>query len=125
MNCAFAKVVLLACSAWILVSCRTNPYTGRSQLILLDRETELALGAQAYEEYLGRERNVTLDPRYVAPVRRVTERLAYHIEQGWDDIKPPRFNWKVTVIDKPGTANGRCDARDRIRAISQPERILS
>lgn len=91
----------------LLVGCTTNPYTGRSQLLLIDRDTEMKMGLQAYEEMIGKE-NVTFDPGYLGPVEQVTHRLAEMMERGWGDIPPPRYNWDVRVIDNPKVMNAWC-----------------
>lgn len=102
------RPIALVAGALIAVSCQTNPYTGRSQLMLLDRDQELQLGAQAYQEALAAEPQLTRDPAYAGVVERVAGRLAEEIEKGWDDIRPPRFTWEFSVIDKPGVANAWC-----------------
>ncbi|MBI2933496.1 MAG: M48 family metallopeptidase [Planctomycetes bacterium] len=87
-------------------SCQINPYTGRSQLMLLDRQTELALGSQAYQEQLAQEESkITYDPVYLEPVQRIAQRLSRQMESGWGEIPPPGFQWEVHVIDDPKTAN--------------------
>jgi predicted Zn-dependent protease len=100
----WACVVLL----FVPLSCSTNPYTGRKQLMLLDRESELQLGAQAYQEALAAEPRLTKDPVYFAVVDRVAKRLAAEVEKGWGDIEPPGYAWEVQVIDNPKVANAWC-----------------
>lgn len=100
----WAVLVLL----FIPIACSTNPYTGRKQLMLLDRESELALGAQAYQEALAAEPRLTRDPQYFGVVDRVAKRLAGEMEKGWGDIKAPGYSWEVEVIDKPDVANAWC-----------------
>lgn len=91
----------------VVTGCQTNPYTGRSQLIMIDRDTEIRMGVQAYQEMLGSE-NVTYDPTYLEPVQRAAMRMAAIIEQGWDQIPPPRYDWEVKVVDDPKTLNAWC-----------------
>src|SRR5688572_792799 len=91
------------------VACSTNPYTGRKQLMLLDRESELQLGAQAYQEALAQEPRLTKDPIYFTVVDRVAKRLSAELEKGWGEkVKPPRYDWEVQVIDNPDVANAWC-----------------
>jgi predicted Zn-dependent protease len=90
------------------IACSTNPYTGRKQLMLLDRESELQLGAQAYQEALAAEPRLTKDPIYFNTVSRVAKRLATEIEKGWEGIEPPGYEWDVQVIDNPKVANAWC-----------------
>ena len=105
------KPIRWVCAVVLLlvpIACSTNPYTGRKQLMLLDRDSELQLGAQAYQEALATEERLTRDPAYFAVVDRVAKRLSTEIEKGWGDIKPPGYTWEVQVIDNPKVANAWC-----------------
>jgi Zn-dependent protease with chaperone function len=92
----------------VALSCVTNPYTGREQLILVSEEQELALGSQAYQEALAGETRLTDDPEYAERVGRVAERLARVTEEGQDGIAPPGFDWEFHVVDDPAHANAWC-----------------
>lgn len=98
-----AALVALAPAA----GCTTNP-AGRSQLSLLDRGTEDALGQQAYQEQLAQEERVTADPAYHGPVERIARRLAAVVEKGFDSVEPPGFQWEFVTVDDANTVNAWC-----------------
>lgn len=96
--CCSRREVLLA-AAWgaaLASGCATVPETGRSQLLLFPDSQMTALGLQAYEEILKKEK-VSTDPEANALVRRVGERIA--VASGKD------YEWRFTVIDAPKTIN--------------------
>jgi hypothetical protein len=70
--------LLGACLAVALVSggCQTNPYTGRSQLLMMPPSQDMQLGLQAYRQMLTDLRiQKSTDPRETAPVQRVAARV--------------------------------------------------
>jgi predicted Zn-dependent protease len=59
-----------------LVGCETNPYTGRSQLLMTSVGQEMQMGAQAYDQIKSDPKmKPSQDPREVEPVRRVAARI--------------------------------------------------
>ena len=68
------------------------PMTGRSQLIDISREQEMALGIQSYEQILS-ESNVLRSGQAVDLVREIGYRLAKVIDED------PGFEWEFNVID--------------------------
>jgi predicted Zn-dependent protease len=88
---------ILGGTTLLLCGCATAPITGRSQLMLVSVEQETALGVQAYREMLQKE-PVTDDPRYTAPVLRITERLE-------EAANRPDLRWEVSVIEEDKTVN--------------------
>jgi len=84
----------------ILSSCATVPFTQRKQLILIDPQTELALGLEVREEIL-KKAKICKDPRIVNMVNKVGWRIAK--ATGRTDLP-----WEFTVIDNPETANAFC-----------------
>jgi len=85
---------------WVLIGCSTNPYTGRSQLILIDPSTEVALGAQGYQQLLA-EYKVATDPAVVEPAVRIGKDLAQFADQ-------PNYEWEFNVLDEPEIINAVC-----------------
>ncbi len=69
------------------------PLTGRSQLVDISQEQEMALGLQSYREILSRER-VLQSGEAVDAVRVLGERLARVAED-------PGFNWEFNVVESP------------------------
>jgi len=77
----------------------TEPYTGRSQLILTPRSTELQMGQQAWREILRKEKPCR-DKQKIAAVERVGKALAAVVpEKG--------FHWEFRVFQSD-QANAFC-----------------
>ena len=94
------KIGLVFSLFFLLTACATAPYTGRSQLMLISPQEEIALGAQASREILQKE-PLSDDPYYNDLVRRVGIRIARAANR-------PDFQWEFHVIDKPKVANAFC-----------------
>ncbi len=80
-----------------LAGCATAPVTGRSQLILVGEQQEIALGLQAYQDVLSQEK-ISKDATINAMVKRVGTRISAVADK-------PGYNWEFTVIDNDKTAN--------------------
>jgi metalloendopeptidase OMA1, mitochondrial len=94
------RSVALLLIAALAPACATNPYTGRSQLMLVSEAQEKEMGADAYQEVLGQS-NVSTDPREVDPVRRVGKAIAAAANQ-------PDFQWEFNTIIDDKTMNAWC-----------------
>jgi len=94
------KIGLVLSLFFLLMACATAPYTGRSQLMLVSPQEEIALGNQASKEILQKE-PLSHDPYYNDLVRRVGIRIARAANR-------PDFQWEFYVIDKPKVANAFC-----------------
>jgi len=83
-----------------LVTCQSNPTTGRSQLLLYSEETMVQLGEQAYIEMTVNDKSVRIvtDARLVDPLLRVGKALAAAADK-------PEYQWEFKLIDAPKTAN--------------------
>ncbi|MFH0809664.1 MAG: M48 family metallopeptidase [Pseudomonadota bacterium] len=84
-------IPLVGILAILLAACATTPYTGRSQLMLIDPRQELSLGAKAYNQVLQKEKRCQ-DADSVALVRGVGERVA-------KAAKRPDYRWEFTLIE--------------------------
>lgn len=71
------------------------PITGRSQLVDMNREQEMALGLQSYRQILSRER-IVRSGEVVDVVQEVGRRIAQAAAE-YD----PGFEWEFNVIDSP------------------------
>ncbi len=91
---------LLAVVLALLPGCVRAPYTNRSQLILIDSQQEVALGAQAFRQVVARSR-VDRDPKTNAKVDDVGERLAAVANR-------PDFKWQFVVLDDDKQVNAFC-----------------
>lgn len=96
----------LVSGALAIASCATNPYTERSQILLIPESQEIQLGAQAYAQLLN-DPKITLskDPREVEPVQRVAARIIEAAKTSKYAERAKEFQWEVTVIKDDKTKN--------------------
>ncbi|MFI5402497.1 MAG: M48 family metallopeptidase [Planctomycetota bacterium] len=87
----------------LLVTCKTNPTTGRSQLLLFSDKEMSQMGSQAYVEMTGPASGakVVTDPKYAAPLQEVGKALAAVANR-------PDYQWEFKLIDDPQTVNAWC-----------------
>ncbi len=103
MHCLLKKrhIILIFLVFMILtVSCAHTPYTERRQFILISEDEEIALGAEAYQEILGKSR-LSRDSAIVDMVRRVGGRIARVSER-------PDYKWEFNVIENDEMVNAFC-----------------
>ena len=86
--------------------CETNPYTGRSQLLMTSVAEEMQLGAQAYSQVKNDPKvKQSQDPREIEPVKRVTARIIEAAKRSKYAEMAKQFQWEVTVIKDDKTMN--------------------
>lgn len=86
--------------------CETNPYTGRSQLLMTSVDEEMQLGAQAYSQVKNDPKvKQSQDPREVEPVKRVAARIIEAAKRSKYAEMAQSFQWEVTVIKDDKTLN--------------------
>ena len=101
---AFVMVMSVAIAS--LVGCETNPYTGRSQLLMTSVSQEMQMGAQAYDQVKNDPKmRPSLDPRETEPVKRVAARIVEAAKRSKYAEMANQFQWEVTVIKDDKTAN--------------------
>jgi metalloendopeptidase OMA1, mitochondrial len=89
-----------------LAGCETNPYTGRSQLLMTSVGQEMQMGAQAYNQVKSDPKmRPSQDPREVEPVKRVAARIVEAAKRSKYAEMAQQFQWEVTVIKDDKTAN--------------------
>ncbi len=95
---------LLFCGA--LTGCQTNPYTGRSQLLILPDSYMSQMAAAQYNQVL-QDPNVKIskDPKEVEPVKRVAARIIEAAKRSKYAEAAKQFKWEVSVIKDDSTAN--------------------
>lgn len=95
----FLPVLLVFTFSTVFFRCATAPVTGRSQLILVPEQQEIALGNQAYQQFLSQDKNkISKDPQLNAMVDRIGSRIAAVSNK-------PDYKWDFTVIEDDKTAN--------------------
>ena len=89
-----------------VAGCATNPYTNRSQFLLIPESQEVHMGNQAYAQALNDPKVViSKNPSEVEPVKRVAERIIAAAKQSKYAKRADSFQWEVTVIKDDKTKN--------------------
>ncbi len=90
----------------ILAGCASNPYTNRSQLLLISENQEVRMGDTAYDDVL-KDPNVVISRNRaeVEPVMRVAERIIAAAKQSKYAKRAQSFDWDVSVIKDDATKN--------------------
>lgn len=106
-NFSWSAVVVLAAVALAALSgCETNPYTGRSQLLMTSVSDEIQMGAQAYDQVKSDPKmRPSQDPREIEPVKRVAARIVEAAKRSKYAEMANQFQWEVTIIKDAKTAN--------------------
>jgi predicted Zn-dependent protease len=90
---SYFQNIIVGAMILFLLACATAPYTGRSQVMLVDWRQELALGHQASQE-IKKKARLSRNPRYVQRVQTVGRRIARVANM-------PQFRWEFNVIESP------------------------
>jgi metalloendopeptidase OMA1, mitochondrial len=99
-------VMVMSVALASLVGCETNPYTGRSQLLMTSVSQEMQMGAQAYDQVKSDPKmRPSQDPREVEPVKRVAARIVEAAKRSKYAEMANQFQWEVTVIKDDKTPN--------------------
>lgn len=89
-----------------VAGCTTNPYTNRSQFLLIPESQEVNMGNKAYAQALSDPKIVvSKNPAEVEPVKRVAERIIAAAKQSKYAERAKSFQWEVKVIKADGTKN--------------------
>ncbi|MEK7236100.1 MAG: M48 family metalloprotease, partial [Nitrospirota bacterium] len=106
---SFSRGVLLVVAGLgltVVSGCETNPYTGRSQLLMTSVSQEMQLGAQAYAQVKSDPKlRQSQDPREIDPVRRVAARIIEAAKRSKYAEMAQQFQWEVIVIKDDKTMN--------------------
>ena len=96
------------CLAGLLVvaGCETNPYTGRSQLLMMPVSKEMQMGVQAYAQVKSDPKlKPSTDPKEIEPVKRVAARVIEAAKRSKYAELANQFQWEVTIIKDDKTMN--------------------
>lgn len=89
-----------------IVGCESDPYTGRSQLLMTSVGEEMQMGAQAYDQIKSDPKiKPSQDPREIEPVKRAAARIIEAAKRSKYADRAKQFQWEVTVIKDDKTAN--------------------
>lgn len=101
-----ALVIVVGIGMMVVSGCETNPYTGRSQLLMTSVSEEMQLGAQAYSQVKDDPKlRQSQDPREIEPVKRIAARIIEAAKRSKYAEMAQQFQWEVTVIKDDKTAN--------------------
>jgi len=99
-------VVVAGLGLTVVSGCETNPYTGRSQLLMTSVSEEMQLGAQAYSQVKNDPKvRQSQDPREIEPVKRVAARIIEAAKRSKYAEMAQQFQWEVIVIKDDKTIN--------------------
>jgi len=105
MKILFKPIILGAILALLFIGCSKAPITGRTQLITVSPQQELALGFESAKKVLSKEK-VSKDPKQNAMVKRVGERISKVANNQYPIAKS--FTWEFFVIENDKEANAFC-----------------
>ena len=89
-----------------LSGCQTNPYTKRSQLLLVNPSQMQQMSSDAYNEVLSDPKvKLSKDPREIEPVKRVAARIIEAAKRSRYAAAAKQFKWEVSVIKDDNTKN--------------------
>ena len=93
-------------SSVFLAGCQTNPYTQRSQFLLMPSGYMSQMGATQYSEVLQDPKvKISTDPQEIEPVKRVAARIIEAAKRSKYAEAAKGFTWEVTVIKDDNTKN--------------------
>ncbi|HKQ34264.1 MAG TPA: M48 family metallopeptidase [Nitrospiraceae bacterium] len=99
-------LVVMVLGLTVLSGCETNPYTGRSQLLMTSVSEEMQLGTQAYSQVKNDPKlKQSQDPREIEPVKRVAARIVEAAKRSKYAEIANQFQWEVTIIKDDKLAN--------------------
>jgi predicted Zn-dependent protease len=99
-------LVVAGLGVTVITGCETNPYTGRSQLLMTSVSEEMQLGAQAYSQVKNDPKlRQSQDPREIEPVKRIAARIIEAAKRSKYAEMAQQFQWEVTIIKDDKTAN--------------------
>ena len=99
-------LVMIGSPLSALSGCETNPYTGRSQLLMTSVSEDVQLGTQAYQQVKNDPKvRQSQDPREIEPVKRVAAHIIEAAKRSKYGDMAKQFQWEVTVIKDDKTMN--------------------
>lgn len=101
-----AQTLLLSAVILTTIGCTSNPYTDRSQFLLVSEDAEVQMGKEAYAKVLEDPKvQISKNPAEVNPVQRVAKRIIAAAKKSKYARRAKSFNWEVNVIKNDRTKN--------------------
>ena len=95
----FILTLILASWSAVHLGCATNPYTDRSQLMLVTASQMNQMGAEQYQQVLSDPKVIiSKNPKEVEPVKRVAKKIIQAAKRSKYAESANQFDWQVTVI---------------------------
>ena len=102
----FIPLLKISLGLFLLVGCATNPYTERSQLLIVPQAYENQMGAQAYQQLFDDPKvTISTNAKEVDPVNRVAARIIEAAKHSKYAEAANQFQWEVSVIKDDATKN--------------------
>ena len=102
----FTLTLFLSSVLVLTAGCSSNPYTDRSQFLMISEDQEIQMGEQSYAQVLADPKiQISKNPAEVDPVKRVAERIIAAAKKSKYAQRAQSFNWAVTVIKDDQTKN--------------------
>lgn len=114
----FRKAILLVTLVTI-VSCATNPVTGRKQLMLISEDKAITASREAYTKMLApldEDGLIDSDPKMTQRVHQITAKLVAQAIKYRPETED--WEWRVKVIEEPETVNAFCMAGGKMAIYS-------
>ena len=94
-----AVLGIVAIGSPVFSGCATNPYTDRSQMMLVTASYMNDIGAEQYQQVLSDPKiTISKDSREVEPVKRVADKIIQAAKRSKYAESAKTFDWQVTVI---------------------------
>ena len=101
------RPVSLVALLFVLAGCQSNPYSGRSQFLLLSEGQEVAMGVEAFAQ-VSDEVPRSDDPRFTEPLLRVGAAISRVADEMRAEQGKAPYEWEFVVIEDPKTLNAWC-----------------
>jgi predicted Zn-dependent protease len=94
-----ALFLIVAMGLALVSGCATNPYTDRSQLMLVTASHMNQMGAEQYQQVLSDPKvMISQNPQEVEPVKRVADKIIQAAKRSKYAESAKQFEWQVNVI---------------------------
>ncbi len=98
-------ILILSVLLVLVTGCAINPYTNRTQLLLISEEKEINMGRKAWADALNQNVAISHDPVQVEPVQRIAKRIIEAAGHSKYAERAKSFEWEVNVIEADDTPN--------------------
>jgi predicted Zn-dependent protease len=101
------RSLLPLCATLLLTACVTNPYTNRSQLMLVSEAEETQMGVEGYAQVM-KDEPVNTDADINAPLQRVGKAIAAAADAWRAENGEAPYEWEFKLIANDEMVNAWC-----------------